>query len=284
MGATMEHDPILQRLVLVAAGVKGVAAIVLGGSRARGTAYAESDYDIGLYYSAAQPLDTGELLQAVKTVVDEPAAAELTPVGRWGPWIVGGGWLSIKGRKVDLLYRNLEAVARVIDACRVGEIGMHYQPGHPHGFCSAIWMGEAALGVPLHDPFGNFARLKARTTPYPRALRQALIRKFQWEVSFSIENAELAAARGEQTHVAGCVYRALSCIAQVLFAMNERYLINEKGALQEAATLPLTIASLSGRVADLWRLIGEKKLTLALSSLRDIEQELIAITGLPRGS
>ena len=90
-------------------------------------------------------------------------------------------------------------------------------------------------------------QLKAATSPYPAALRDALIRKFEWEILFAIENGELAAGRAEQTHVAGCAYRALACAAQVLFALNERYLINEKGALQEAAHLPLTIPDIAKR-------------------------------------
>ena len=39
------------------------------------------------------------------------------------------------------------------------------------------------------------------------------------------------------THIVGCAYRALCCMGQVLFALNRRYLINEKGALAEAAGL-----------------------------------------------
>src|SRR6201995_5272962 len=141
----MPSDPILQRIVPALAEVPGVAAIALGGSRARGTATDASDYDIGLYFSAGAPLDTQRLLDAVKTVVDTPEAADVTPIGGWGPWIVGGGWLTVEGRKVDLLYRNLDHVARVIGECRAGEVTMHYQPGHPHGFPSMIWMGEVAL-------------------------------------------------------------------------------------------------------------------------------------------
>src|SRR6201995_2917955 len=131
----MPSDPILQRIVPALAEVRGVAAIALGGSRARGTATDTSDYNIGLYYSAAHPLHTDKLLQAVRTFADTPEAAQVTPVGGWGPWIVGGGWLSVDGRKVDLLYRNFDDVAAIIEKCRAGEIAMHYQPGHPHGFC-----------------------------------------------------------------------------------------------------------------------------------------------------
>lgn len=274
----MSPDPVLQRVVPVLAEVPGVAAIALGGSRARGTATETSDYDIGLYYSTERPLDTDRLLQAVRTFADTPEAAQLTPIGGWGRWIVGGGWLSVGGRKVDLLYRNVDDVASVIDKCRAGEIEMHYQPGHPHGFCTAIWMGEVALCVPLHDPEDRVAKLKAAASPYPRALRDALIRKFEWEILFAIENGELAAARAEQTHVAGCAYRALACSAQVLFALNERYLINEKGALQEAAGLPLTIPDIAKRTDEVWRLIGIGELRAALADLRAIERDVKRLT------
>ena len=193
----MRDDPILQRIVPVLAEVPGIAGIALGGSRARGTATETSDYDIGLYYSAERPFDTDRLLQAVRKLVDVPGTAQVTPIGGWGPWIVGGGWLTVSGRKVDLLYRNIEAVADIMAKCCAGEVTMHYQPGHPHGFCSAIWMGEVALCRPLHDPDGRIARLKAATSPFPAALRDALIRKFDWEIPFAIENAELAAVRAE---------------------------------------------------------------------------------------
>ncbi|TKW79422.1 MAG: nucleotidyltransferase domain-containing protein [Bradyrhizobium icense] len=273
----MKPGPFLQRLVSAFAEVPGVEAIVLGGSRARGTEHHGSDYDVGLYYREAAPLDTDRLREAASHLADQPSVTTVTPIGEWGPWIVGGAWLSIKGQKVDLLYRNIEAVAQVIEACRSGDVTMNYQPGHPHGFCSAIWAGEIALCRPLHDPGGAVAGLKSRALPYPAPLREALVRRFQWEILFSIENAELAALRLEQTHVAGCVYRALTCIAQVLFALNERYLINEKGALEEAAGFPLTLPELTDRISDVWQFVGDGDFETALAILREVQQELKAL-------
>ncbi|MCA1468357.1 nucleotidyltransferase domain-containing protein [Bradyrhizobium sp. IC3195] len=271
----MPDDPLLTRLTSVVADVPGVQAVVLGGSRARGRAHAASDYDIGLYFKSA--LDIGRLLAAAKTIADDPAATTVTPVGEWGPWIVGGAWLSVGGCKVDLLYRDADAVEAVMESCGAGVVTMDYQPGHPHGFCSAIWMGEIAYCQPLHEPTGLIARLKSIAIPYPEPLRSALIRRFQWEVLFSIENAELAAARNEWTHVAGCLYRSLACVAQVLFALNERYLINEKGALQEAAGLPLTIPHLVEQADEIWRLVADGGFAQACAMLRQVDRELKAL-------
>ncbi len=151
-------DPLLERASAALVAVPGVVAVVLGGSRARGAAHAASDYDVGLYFNESAGLDVARLLETVKGLVDEPGVARVTEVGGWGPWIVGGGWLTIAGKKMDLLYRPIQSVERVIRDCREGRVSMDYQPGHPHGFCSAIWMGEVALCRPLSDPEGAIAR------------------------------------------------------------------------------------------------------------------------------
>nr|WP_249123151.1 MULTISPECIES: nucleotidyltransferase domain-containing protein [unclassified Bradyrhizobium] len=247
-----------------------MVGLALGGSRARGTATAASDYDLALYYDAAEPLATDQLGAALAPLIDHNAAPTITPPGAWGPWINGGAWLSIDGHKIDLLYRDLARVRAIIADGNAGTVSMDYQPGHPHGFCSAIWIGEVALCRPLHDPAHVIGALKAEVLPYPDTLRAAMLRRFAWEVAFSIDNAATALARGDQTHIAGCAYRALSCLAQVLFALNGRYLINEKGALAEAATFPATIAGLQDTVDAVWRAIGGRDFPAAIGGLRGL--------------
>jgi predicted nucleotidyltransferase len=120
-------DPLLERVSSDLAAVPGVVAVALGGSRASGAAHSSSDYDLGLYFRENAGLDVERLLEAVKGLVDDFGAAAVTEVGGWGPWIVGGGWLSIAGNKVDLLYRPIESVEKVILDCRDGRISMDYQ-------------------------------------------------------------------------------------------------------------------------------------------------------------
>lgn len=256
--------------------VEGLVALVLGGSRGRGTAGPASDYDLGLYYEPGAPLNVDALQSAVAALADDPAAT-VTATGEWGPWINGGGWITMGGVEVDLLYRDLGRVRAVIDDARRGEFSMNYQVGHPHGFCSAIWMGEVATCRPLLDPSGRIAELKQLTVPYPEPLRDALVFRFGWEVGFSIETAEIAARRAERTHIAGCAYRALCCAAQVLFALNGRYLINEKGAVPEAAALPITIDGLSEAEAGIWSDIGSGDHQGALRRLHDVSDALQAL-------
>jgi hypothetical protein len=267
-------EAIVERLSEALRPVRGLAALVLGGSRARGIASVNSDYDLGLYYEAEVPLHIDDLRTAIAPLVDHPIQSTVTALGGWGRWINGGAWLSIANQKVDLLYRDLAQVRAVVAECQAGQISMNYQPGHPHGFCSAIWMGEVATCEPVRDDAGVIAELKTRAWPFPNQLRQALISRFHWEVIFSIENAEIAIHRQEQTHIAGCVSRALCCIAQVLFAVNRRYLINEKGALAEAGTFPETIKEVAATVAEIWAAIGTREFASAIRLLRRMASDL----------
>src|SRR5271166_4903481 len=168
-------DPLPERISPVLAAVPGVAAIVLGGSRASGAAHPASDTDIGLYFSERAGLDVGALLEAVKGQVDDPSAASITEVGGWGPGIVGGGWLTVAGKKVELLHRPIERTEKVISDCRDGRISMDYQPGHPHGFCSAISNGRSRAMPPASRSSRRYRyRLVMRSVALGDASRRRL--------------------------------------------------------------------------------------------------------------
>jgi hypothetical protein len=266
-------EALLRRLVVALAPVPGIEAIALGGSRTRGTATAASDYDIGLYYRRPRPIDIAGLSKVVASLDDRGARAEVTPLGGWGPWIDGGGWLLIDGIHVDLLYRDLDRVASAIDDARAGKVEPHYQPGHPHAFLSTIYVGEVAYARALHDPAGSLAALQAQTTPYPPALAAALRRRFEWEASFAIANARKSLDHGDVSYVAGCVFRAIAGLCQVLFALNGNWLLNEKGAVAVVDGLALKPADFSRAVAHIYAGLGAGKLVAVLDGLEALVAE-----------
>lgn len=249
-------EALLRRLVVALAPVPGVEAIALGGSRARGTATANSDHDIGLYYHGGRPIDVAALGKVAVSLDDRGAEAEVTPLGGWGPWIDGGGWLVIAGVHVDLLYRDLDRVAAAIDDAHAGKVERFYQPGHPHAFLPTIYMGEAAHVRILHDPSGALAALQARTRPYPAALARALRERFEWEAEFSLANARKSLDRGDVSYLMGCAFRAVACLCQVLFALNDVYLLNEKGAVAAADGFTRKPVGFARRVTRLYADIG----------------------------
>ena len=220
-------------------GIEGVEAVVLGGSWAREEAHPDSDVDLGLYYRPQNPPRITDLRLLAQELDDRHPPEAVTDLGEWGPWINGGGWLTIEGRRVDWLYRDLDLVERTIDDCRAGRYSVHYQPGHPHGFHTHTYAGEVHHSLILHDRSGGLRALQRLTEDYPPPLKRAVIQKQLWEAGFALDTSRKPAGRGDAFYVAGCLFRCAASLVQVLFALNERYIINEKGSVAAADALPL---------------------------------------------
>lgn len=225
----MEAD-LAQRLLAV----PGVVAVVLGGSRARGEHRPDSDTDLGLYYRG--PLDV-DALQALAAQV--ATAHDVYRPGEWGPWVDGGGWLTVDGQAVDWIYRDLDRVRAVWADCREGRYTVERQVGHPLGFYSHAYAGEVALSRVLADPTGEVSELREQTLDYPAALGDALVGAL-WEAEFSIVGARKVPQ--DRVYVAGCLFRAVGVMAQALHGRAGRWTVNEKGIIASAARLPIAPA------------------------------------------
>lgn len=247
------------------AGVPDVVALVLGGSLARGRGAPDSDLDIGLYYRPARPPSITALEQIAAELDDSGAGDAVYNFGGWGPWVNGGAWLSIEGHRVDWIYRDLDQVERVFSACERGEIARHIQPGHPHGFHTHIYLGEVHYSRSLFDPSGTLGRLKERVERYPERLALALIETYSWQAYTALGASEKSVARAESAYVAGCLFECAYCLTQVLFALNRRFYVNEKGALAETRTFGRVPAGFADTVHEVLSQPGDSAAALKAS-------------------
>lgn len=259
--------------------VPGVRAIVLGGSRARGSGDGSSDTDLGLYYDPESPLTVETLDRVAARQDDRKQLGLVTSIGGWGPWINGGGWLRVDGAAVDLLYRDTSKVESVIDGCIAGRIEIAYQPGHPLGFLSSIYAGEISVCRPLWDPTNWVASNKTRLIDYPEALRRELVGRFGFKAGFCLLIAEKPVRRSDVNYVAGCVFRAVSCLLIVLFALNREHWLNEKGALDLVGRFRIVPGRFCERVEAIWRSVlkDADSLTAAMAVVRELNDEVKAL-------
>ncbi len=257
--------------------IRGMQAIVLGGSWASGTQRSDSDIDLGLYYAADRPLDLQQVRDIASELNDAPNPV-VTDLGEWGRWVNGGAWLTIQGQHVDFLYRNIDFVTSIIDDCIKGEIQSDYWQQPPYGFHSYIYCAETNLCKTLYDPEEVLQTLKAKVAPYPQPLKRTIINKFAWSAVFTLAVAQKSA---DVYFVAGSLTRAISCLVQVLYALNETYFISDKRLYKDEAKFNIKPKGFSERVDSILGAIGRNREELggSLLATEALLAEVVALCG-----
>lgn len=260
--------------------IRGMRAVVLGGSYARGRAQPGSDIDLGLVYSEAAPFSIRSIRELAEAVNDT-AGPVVTDFYQWGPWVNGGAWLTIGGQRVDFLYRSLEHLERVIAEAEAGRYEVHYLQQPPFGFFSGTYLGEIAVCIPLFDPEAQFNLLKRRVADYPEALRRAVVRDYLFMAEFTLTAfAPKFAARSDAYGTAACLTRAVNELALALFALNRKYPINDKTVLAEVAEFERAPPEFGPRVQRTLAQLGTsaEELVAAVECVVQLLRETIART------
>lgn len=236
----MQAEYTIKRIIDSLIGIKGIEAIVLGGSRARGNATAKSDIDIGIYYSDGAALDLDKINHVATKLDDMQRMNLITKLGEWGTWINGGGWLTIDNMPVK-----------------------HNPASH------LLW-----------ESTDTVSKLKERITPYPVSVQRGIVNKFLWEASFSLIFARKSIARRDVVYAAGCFYRIVSCLIQVLYALNKTYIMNENGALDKVDTLMIIPPDFHNRIDDIFSSVSsdQDRLSSLIEQIAIIVKEVEDLT------
>ncbi len=271
---------LLDRLVGALAHVPGIEAVVLGGSYARGTAREKSNLDIGLYYRESTPFAI-VAVQSIANAVSAHGNPVVTDFYGRGLWVNGGARIHTAAGKVDLLYRNIDQVERTIEEAGHGIMRHDYQEQPPYGFYSIIYLAETSICVPLHDPNGNIARLKQLVQSYPPALKTRVVNDMLWSAEFTLLHARDFVTAGDVYNTVGCLTRIATALTQALYALNERYFISDKKALEEISGFDCVPRRYADQMRSILAFPGAtpEEMGYTLAALASVFQSVAALPG-----
>ncbi|WP_353941927.1 nucleotidyltransferase domain-containing protein [Streptomyces sp. HUAS MG91] len=213
----------LDRLADTLAALPGVHAVSLGGSRAQGTHTADSDWDTAVYYRGGEGLFAPRYLRAVGW------EGEASEIGGWGGGVFnGGGWFSVEGRRVDVHYRDLDDIERVLADAEAGRFRVEPLMFHLAGIPSYLVVAELAVNRVLRGT-------APKPDGYPEALRRTAPEEWWGRARITLHYARAGnAPKGGRTEVVGAVAVAAQSAAHAVLAARGEWVTNEKRLLERA--------------------------------------------------
>ncbi len=201
------------------AGLPGVRAVTLGGSRATGKHRPDSDWDFAVYYRGA--FSPGGL-----RALGWPG--QVSEIGGWGGGVFNGGaWLQVDGRKVDVHYRDLDDVEHHLAQARAGRFAVERLMFHLAGVPTYIVVAEIALNQVLS---GDLPR-----PGYPDALRTAAAPRWWGDAQATLGyGRDGYAGHGRLTETAGTIAVAAAQAGHAVLAASGQWITNEKTLLDRA--------------------------------------------------
>jgi hypothetical protein len=244
----------VEHLAAQLATIPGVVAVTLGGSRATNTAVDGSDWDFGLYYR-------GRLDPADIAALGWPG--RVFAPGEWGRIVNGGAWLTVDGTKVDLIYRDLDEVARWTAAAADGEFEIQREVGYVAGIATYVLAGELALGRVLA---GELPR-----PPFPPKLRQTAPEAWFRLAAGALHFAEVHGGRKDRVACLANLGQAVLATAEGRLAAAGEWVLNEK-RLTERAGLNAVQDRLAQPERNLRVLVSDVRACLELTDAVWIDQ------------
>jgi predicted nucleotidyltransferase len=196
----------------------GAAGVVLGGSRATGTARADSDWDLGLYYR-------GEVDPEGVRGLGHPGY--VSALGEWGPIVNGGAWLTVDGLAVDVLFRDLDLVEAWWREADAGRFDVVAQNGYLAGAPTYLPVGELAIARPLAGEL-------RRPASFPDALAVSAPPRWGGLAGVALMFAGIHARLGEPVACTGMLAQAVLSAGHARLAARREWVLNEKRLVQRA--------------------------------------------------
>lgn len=225
------------------AGLPGVVAVVLGGSRAAGTHRPDSDWDLGLYYRAS--FEPSELRRLGHE-------GHVSALGEWGPIMDGGAWLTLEGAPVDVLFRDLDRVERWLEDARRGRFEVLTQNGYVVGAPTYLPAGELALCRPIA---GELPRPE-----FPDALAESAPVRWRGRASVCLMFARTHAGLGDTVACTGMLAQAALCTGHARLAERREWVLNEKRLIERAGLGAVAQPVASGDVDAVAAVLGVEPL------------------------
>jgi len=241
--------------------IQSISGIVLGGSRGIGVGSERSDYDLALYLNTNKRIPHELLLKHI------PKEAKL----RLHPALISG---YIGEHKFELFQKSLPKVEQEIENNRQGKFQWFVSPLLPFGDLSYRQVSHLVNAKIVWERDDQLQKIIEKVTPLPSLFIKSAINHFSKSINNSLIHLDKINKHEDQFHFFSLVGSILFCYINILFVINNRYPIIEKGNWMATRKLEFVPSKLMFRISEIHQSAAVYEYPAARSQLRALFQDL----------
>ena len=182
---------------------------------------------------------------------------------------------AVNENSVEITTRDIKLVNQGVELCVAGKLDFNYQMDSSYTSVDIIYLGEIKGGKILWQAENKpLSQLKDKLNHYPKELKQRLISHYIVEAELAMEEARKAAIKNDVHYILGCFYRTVSSWNHLLFALNERYLLEQLGAVKLMGKMNLKPNHYLVRVEQAYQYFASHYLELGFEEFLYIHNEI----------
>lgn len=214
----------IDELIKALSVIDGIAGIVLGGSRGIDIGNDKSDYDIAIYTSGDKRLPC----ELIAKHIPKQIKADVNPV------LISGYLGDIK---FELFQKALPRIQQEVDNNTQGKFRWFLAPLLPYGDVSYRQVSHLVNAKVLFDRENRLQSIIDQVTPIPALFKKSVINHFFKQINNSVIHIGKVNKKEDQFHFMSLIGLIFFCYFNILYVLNNRYPIIEKGNIQVALSL-----------------------------------------------
>jgi hypothetical protein len=238
-----------------------VDGIVLGGSRGIHVGSTSSDYDIALYRSCDKPIPS----EVIAEHLPKDLEVNINPI------LITG---FIGELKFEIFQKNLTKIEQEIINNQQGKFRWTLAPLLPFGDVSYRIVSHLVNSDVLYDRGDKLKSIIDRVEPLPALFKKSVVNHFVKQMNNATIHLDKVNKSDDQFHFMSLIGLILFCYINILFVINNRYPIIEKGNFTVAQTLPKCPENFTHKISTVYSTAASFDFVRSRKFLKDLIIEL----------
>lgn len=175
----------------------------------------------------------------------------------------------------EIIWRDINEVKQGVAACLTGNVDYKNHSASSFSPKQVVYAGEIQTGLIIWEEAAKpLSHLKKEMPFFSQEMKKGLLNYYREQITLELKSAHQAALKGDSHAILGIFFKIVSYWNQLLFTLNDRYLLDQLGAVKQIGRLNLKPVYYLVRVEQAYQYVASHNTKLGFEEYNAIQKEI----------